>query len=132
MIFVSSQIEIGPMALEKKYRQVHYKYTIRNLFSNLQNLCTRKLNNKNIFSGVFFIWNALNICSTFTINIESLLIKPMNIFICLQSNTYNLRIIYNSFQLYSEGNVFKICGVRLFSNYIFFQNIFSTFKHNMC
>ena len=38
--------------------------------------------------GVFFIWNAINICSTFTINIESSLVHPMNIFICLQANIY--------------------------------------------
>ena len=53
------------------------------LFSHLQNLCTRIINNVNMFSGVFFIWNEIDFDQTFTINIESSLIHSINIFLLL-------------------------------------------------
>ena len=58
------------------------------LFSHLQNLCTWKLNNINMFSGVFSSGTQLKSCSTLTIDIGFSLIHPINIFICLQANTY--------------------------------------------
>ena len=53
------------------------------LFPLLQNLW--KISNMNVFSGVFILWNALNIVqhTRSVLNFHS-----MNIFICLQSNIY--------------------------------------------
>mgnify|MGYP003692079343 CR=1 FL=1 len=74
-------------------------------FSHLQHLCTWKINNINMFSGVFFWWKA-----------QKWQNSPNEIFICLQSNVYRY-----CFSCMISGICFKITYFKF--------SLFSSFKH---